>query len=63
MHLGVATARSEREAQMTSQLNHPNTIAIYDYGCTPEGIFVYAMEFLDGMSLDPECTVDRPVCA
>ena len=30
---------------MTSQLNHPNTITIYDYGRTPEGVFYYAMEY------------------
>jgi len=32
-------ARFEREVQMTCRLNHPNTIAIYDYGRTPEGVF------------------------
>jgi serine/threonine protein kinase len=37
---------------MTSQLNHPNTITIYDYGHTPEGIFYYAMEYLEGINLD-----------
>src|SRR6185369_6661328 len=30
----LAIARFEREVQMTSQLNHPNTITIYDYGRT-----------------------------
>lgn len=53
----VSMARFEREVQLTSQLNHPNTIAIYDYGHTPEGVFYYAMEFLDGLSLD--MVVDR----
>jgi serine/threonine protein kinase len=49
---GEAIARFEREVRLTSRLAHPNTIAIYDYGRTEDGTFYYAMELLEGFTLE-----------
>jgi serine/threonine protein kinase len=39
------------EASVTAKLTHPNTITLYDYGRTQDGIFFIAMEYLAGRTL------------
>jgi serine/threonine-protein kinase len=47
-----AMLRFQREAQAASRLEHPNTIRIYDYGASDDGVFYISMELLTGMDLD-----------
>jgi eukaryotic-like serine/threonine-protein kinase len=45
---GDTIQRFRREAQAMSALQHPNTVRVYDFGATPEGLLFLAMELLEG---------------
>ena len=49
------------EASVTAKLTHPNTITLYDYGRTDDGIFFIAMEYLAGRTLSAAMQQDGPL--
>src|SRR5437868_13920775 len=49
------------EASVTARLTHPNTITLYDYGRTDDGIFFIAMEYLAGRTLSQTMQADGPL--
>ena len=52
--------RFQREAEATAALHSPHTVALHDFGVTPEGTFYYVMELLDGLDLETLVQTLRP---
>jgi tRNA A-37 threonylcarbamoyl transferase component Bud32 len=50
-------ARFEREVRLMAQLTHENTVDVFNYGRTEDGLLYYVMEYLPGLSLQE--LVDR----
>lgn len=44
--------RFQREAQITANLNSPNTVKLYDFGVSETGSFYLVMELLSGIDLE-----------
>ena len=44
--------RFAREAKAASLLRHPNTIRVFEFGASDDGVFFLAMELLDGEDLE-----------
>lgn len=47
-HDPTVSQRFHRECGTVAQLEHPNTIKVYDFGATPDGTLYIAMEFVAG---------------
>jgi serine/threonine protein kinase len=47
----TAKERFKREATIAASLDYPNTLRVFDYGETGEGVFYIVMEFLQGQEL------------
>lgn len=57
----IALSRFEREVQAMARLSHWNTVRIFDYGVDTRGCFFYAMELLDGLTLEQLVSRDGPL--
>jgi serine/threonine-protein kinase len=53
--------RFEREARAAASLTHPNTIRIFEFGASDDGVLFIAMELLDGLDVDALVEVAGPL--
>ncbi len=56
----LAARRFRREAEAIAKLQSPHTVYLYDFGVSHDGRFYYAMELLDGVSLQALVTTFGP---
>jgi serine/threonine-protein kinase len=55
--------RFEREARATASIEHANTVAIHDFGRTPDGGAYYAMELCEGVTLRELAETEGPLAS
>jgi len=58
-HQQQLMSRFQNEAQAAGRLNHPNIVAVYDYG-EDDGAAYIAMEFIDGIALNSRLQNPEP---
>jgi serine/threonine protein kinase len=51
------------EASVASKLQHPNTVTVFDYGRTSDGVYFIAMELVEGRSLYHVIREEAPMSA
>ena len=56
-----ARERFRREAQAAAQLRHPNVATVFHFGETPTGQCFYAMELVEGETLEARVRRDGPL--
>lgn len=59
--LPTAAERFRREAVLASSLTHPNSITLFDYGQTPDGVLYLVMELLRGKTLSKVMVPGEPM--
>jgi serine/threonine-protein kinase len=58
---GEFRERFFNEASVCSKLTHPNTVRIFDYGRSDDGVYFLTMELLDGKSLHKVVKAEAPL--
>jgi serine/threonine protein kinase len=53
--------RFEREARAAASLAHPNTIRIFEFGASDDGVLFIAMELLEGLDVEALVEVAGPL--
>ena len=53
--------RFRREARSAAFLNHPNIVSVYDQGCSEDGTYYIAMEYIPGGTLKDRILSEGPL--